>query len=185
LEHLCVVDLQEAHYDAVQQTVARIHEMVQIAPTFYSRAIEYELRVHLAFETQSLDVLAQFKVPSDALEPFRHAARSQLNVAAVELGDCVMRGSDAEVEAALAAINRLQPAFRGRCDQDFVTAVMTAALRRLGRHAEATHLLSDYLQNSRREPYYLLPSLVRLASEAGIKTNRFASQIAQTQLTFS
>jgi hypothetical protein len=121
-------------------------------------------------------------VPSDALEPFRRAARSHLNVAAVELGDCVMRGTDAEVERALVAIKRLQPAFRGRCDQDFVTSVMTTAFRRLGRHAEATHLLSDYLQNSRREPHYLLPSLVRLALEAGIKTNRFGPQIAQPHL---
>jgi DNA-binding SARP family transcriptional activator len=184
LEHLCVVDLQEADYDAVQHTISRVHEIADVAPTFYNRAIEYELRVHLAFETQSPDVLAQFKVPSDALDPFRHAARSRLNVAAIELGDSIIRGTDVEVGAALAIVKQLQPPFRGRCDQDFVTSVTTTAFRRLGMHAEATQLLGDYLQNSRREPDYLLPSLVRLASEAGIGINRFSYHVAPPQLTF-
>jgi hypothetical protein len=164
-EHLCLIDLQEGDYPAVEETLRRIQEVAVESPTFYARAVEFEMRQFLAFETQSLKPLENFVVPTSALDPFRHAARGRMKLAALQLADHLMRGSDSDVKKALGVLEELHLELRIRCDQDFVIAFMTSAYLRLGKRSRADRLLSDDLHGSRREPDFLMPSLVRLAEE--------------------
>jgi hypothetical protein len=170
LEHLCVIDLQEADYPAVTQTLLKVMKLGAESSSFYSRAVEYEIRVRLAFETGSELPLKGFRTPSDALAPFARASRARLNIAALELGDRLVRQSDSDLQTALRVVSELQPMLKNRCDQDFVIAVMATAMMRLDRRLEAAYHITDYLTCSRRERDYILPSLVRIVGELGVTT---------------
>jgi hypothetical protein len=163
LEHLCIIDLQEADYPSVERNLSRIHELGDQSPGFYAHAVEYEIRVRLSFETNTLNALSGFEVRRAAFAPFRRAPRTQLNIAALELGEHLLCGSGGTTEEFLSVVQRLYPPLKNRCDQDFVVAVIATALSGLDRGHEASSVLDDYLTRSRREDAYLLPSIVRLA----------------------
>jgi hypothetical protein len=177
LEHLSLIDLQDADYASVERVLAKVQELWAKTPTFYSQALEYQIRVRLAFETQSRFALEGYSVPYDALMPFRLFARGRLSIAALELGDQLVRGSNSEVQTFLKKVEDLKPALHVRCDQDFVHAVMGAALVRLGDRLKATRLISEYLVHARREPGNVLPSLARLAAELEIETGGFERKL--------
>ena len=168
LEHLCIMDLQEADYSSVERNLSRIQELGTESPEFYAHAVEYEIRVRLAFETGSLDPMNGFTVSRTTLAPFRRAPRARLNIAALELGEHLLRGSEDSIEESLTVVQQLQPPLRNRCDHDFVVAAVASAFSRLGRRVEASSVLDDYFINSRREEAFLLPSLVRVAGELSV-----------------
>ncbi len=168
LEHLCIMDLQESEYPSVERNLLRIRELGAEAPGFYAHAVEYEIRVRLAFETNSFIPLAGFDVLRAAFVPFMRAPRTRLNIAALELGEHLVRGGAAPIEPSLTVVQQLHPQLRNRCDQDFVVAVMARALSVLGRTAEALSEINDYFARSRREDAYLLPSLVGIAEELNV-----------------
>ena len=178
LEHLSLIDLQDGDYNSVERTLSRIQELWAKSPTFYSQALEYQIRVRLAFETQSRRPLDGYSVPFEALAPFRLFARGRLSIAALELGDKLLRGSLPDIQVFLANVEAIQPSLDSRCDQDFVIAVMGTALVMLGEPAKAATLLSDYLNRSRREPGKVLPSLARLAGELEIAADVLRLQSA-------
>jgi hypothetical protein len=162
------MDLHDGAFGAVETTISRIQELISIASNFYARAVEYELRVRLAFETSSTDPLKGFQAPQDALAPLRLTARGRLALAALELGDRLLRGSDVEVRNALASVNELRPALQNRCDQDFVYATVAAALVRMNAREEARNTVREYLTTSRRERGHVLRSLALIAGDLGV-----------------
>ena len=166
LEHKCLIDLQEADYAAVESILKALREISAQSLGFYPQAIEYEIRVRLAFETRSAKPLRDFEVPREALAPFRKAPRTRLNIAALELGEDLTLENPSTAES-LAVVRRLHHQFKGRCDQDFVMAAMATALSRFAQREEAATLLDEYFALYRREETYLLPSLVRIAHELG------------------
>jgi len=168
LEHLCIIDLQGADYSSVEQTLLKINELGAESRGFYAHAVEYEIRIRLAFETNSLLPIDGFDVPREVFVPFSRAPRTRLNVAALELGDRLLRGSEAEIEASLTVVQQLHSPLENRCDQDFAVSVLAHGLRRLGKNTEAASLLDHYLRHSRREEAHLLPSLVHAAGELGV-----------------
>ena len=117
-------------------------------------------------------------MPYDALTPFRRFARGRVSIAALELGDSLLRGSVSDVRTFLKNLEDLQPALHIRCDQDFVNAVMGTALVRLGEPLKASTLLTEYLVHARREQGNLLPSLARLAAELEIEAGVLQRQSA-------
>lgn len=165
LEHLFSIDLQEGDYIAAFGTLSRVHELGLESPGFYLSAIEYDVRVRLAFETDSRTPLEEFHAPPQALTPFSRAPRTHLHISALQLGDALLRGSDADVLRSLIVVERLHPALKNRCDQDFAQVVFAKALMRIGRRADAVIALEEYLGGARREFSFLLPSLAKLASE--------------------
>jgi DNA-binding SARP family transcriptional activator/tetratricopeptide (TPR) repeat protein len=168
LEHVSTMDLHDSNFGSVETTISRIQELSSVDSNFYVRAVEYELRVRLAFETRSAEPLSGFEVPQDALAPLRLTARGRLTLAALELGDRLLRGSDVEVRDSLLTVNELKPILQNRCDQDFVNAAVARALLRLNAGEEASRVLREYLTKHRREPGHVLPSLALLAHDLGV-----------------
>ena len=168
LEHLCLLDLQEGNYTAVEQSLGRIVEINDSHPTFYAHAVEYEIRVRLAFERRSVRYLERFQVRRRMLRPFSRASRARESIATLELAENLVLGSLASLEALLSVVVDHYSVLRNRCDQDFVLAVIVSALRQLGRHEEASATLHDYLTIHRRETEQLLPSLIQAANDLSI-----------------
>jgi len=168
LEHISIIDLQERDYEAVERSIARLCEISTAWPTFYAHAVEYEIRVRLAFETRSPKPLGGFEVKSGMLAPFSKAPRARLNVEALELGKLIVLNSTSSLETCITLVQELHSRLRNRCDQDFVVAALTSALTRIDRAREGAHIVRDYLVNHRRERAFLLPSLLRAASEVGV-----------------
>ena len=168
LEHLSIIDLQEQDYEAVERNLAKLCEVGTAWPTFYAHAVEYEIRVRLAFETRSPKPLGEFEVKSGMLTPFSKAPRARLNVEALELGKLVVLNTTSSLEKCITLVQELHSRLKNRCDQDFVVAALTSALSKTDRAREGARLLEDYLANHRRERAFLLPSLLRAASEVGV-----------------
>jgi hypothetical protein len=177
LEHLFSIDLQEGDYLAASGLLSRVHELGLESPGFYLSAIEYDVRVRLAFETDSRTPLEEFHAPPQALTPFSRAPRTHLHVSALQLGDALLRGPDADVRRSLSVVERLHPALKNRCDQDFVQVVLATGLTRIGRRADAVLALEEYLRGARREFSFLLPSLAKLASELGVPIPKRLSRV--------
>ena len=163
LEHSCINHLQQGDLVSAAGTLARIESVATDSSGFYPRAVQYELRVRLAFESSSLAPLAGFSVRRADLEPFSSAPRARLNVAALELGEECLRGAVSVESPLFREVQALHTALRNRCDQDFAAAVLAATLLKSGQWADAQSSLTTYLTQDRRETTGLLPSLSRLA----------------------
>jgi DNA-binding SARP family transcriptional activator len=168
LEQQALLDLEDGLHSQVQQRLDRVHEVRERSSWFYCQVVEFEIRVRLAFELQSLAPLADFQFDRTALAPFTRVPRSRLNVAALELAEALLVGDDAAISDRFARVEEQYPTFKNRCDQDFVVATAVTALRRMDRVAESRELIDDYFRNSRREQENVLPSLVRLAHKLEI-----------------
>lgn len=168
IEHVCLMDLQESKYSSAEKSICRMKDIGAEWPSFYAHAVEYELRVRFDFEHWSVNALDGFSVQESALAPLRRAPRTRLNITALELAHQLLLGSPESIEEKLCATQAQYTALRDRCDQDFVVAAMARALRELNRKVETAALIHEYLFSARREADFLLPSLVRLAAEAGV-----------------
>jgi hypothetical protein len=169
LECLSVVDLQDGAYPAVEKTINRLHEISVLESDFFTRGIEYETRVKYAFEIGSRVPLENFDVPADVIPVFHRSTRGRLTIAALHLAHSLLQDEESDVINALAVAVDLRNELQGRCDQDFLISVITKAHLRLGLRSEAKEVLTDYLNYQRREPDYLLPSLVAIARELEIE----------------
>ena len=87
---------------------------------------------------------------------------------ALELGKLIVLDTTSSLEKCITLVQELHSRLKNRCDQDFVVAVLTSALSKTDRAREGAHILEDYLVNHRRERAFLLPSLLRAASEVGV-----------------
>lgn len=166
LEHVCIIDLHEGDFDAVSSSLGKIRDVNSQTSGFYAVAVEYEIRVFLAFELGSVTPLDGFVPSRTAFDPLRKGTRSGLKIAALELGEDLVRGTP--FAESFESVDLLHRRFRSRCDQDFVVAVLVEALRRFGRRDEAASRLTDYLLHQRREMSSLLPSLIRQAGHMGV-----------------
>jgi hypothetical protein len=54
LEHLSILELQERNYSAVESCLSKLHSISTQSAGFYTKAVEYEIRVQLAFEINSV-----------------------------------------------------------------------------------------------------------------------------------
>jgi hypothetical protein len=167
LEHICIVDLQQADYGTVESNLQRIAAINDERSTFYAHAVEYEIRVRLAFETNSAAPLDGFVVQRRLLAPFARAPRTQINIAALELGEKLILGNT-QLRESVQLVQSLYKHLKNRCDQDFTVSVLASAMGSLGHESEASAAVRQYLEIERREQEYLLPSLSRLASRLGV-----------------
>jgi AAA ATPase-like protein len=172
LEHLCILGLQSADYASVERNLSKIREIGATSPTFYAHAIEYEIRVRLAFETRSSIPLHGFEPRRGTFTSFARVPRASLNIAALELGEALVLGSGESIEQPLETARELYLALRNRGDQDFVIAVIATALQTLGQPSEASALVEDYFNKHRREQSNLLPSLLRAARDLNVAVPR-------------
>jgi hypothetical protein len=169
IEHLCLLEIEDERYQCAHEYLGRLQSIGAERPGFYAHAVEYEIRVRLAFEQRSVQPLVGFNLQESALAPFKRAPRSRLLIAAAELGHRLLTVDYQAIAAKLRVVMEQYPTLKNRCNQDFVVASMALALRTLDQGSEAHVLVTDYLESQRRENDFLLPSLKRISSELNVK----------------
>jgi DNA-binding SARP family transcriptional activator len=168
IEDLGIIALSEAKYDDAQFWIGRATEMRQRGNDVFLAAVEYELRVLLAFERMDADYLPTFSLPVDVRDAFLRPVRSRQIQFALRAAQHIVAGEVSQLGSLLIELETLHQRMRRRGYQDFIVAVLTTGLSVLDRKDNARALLESYLRSDRRELVTRPPAITRIASQLNI-----------------
>jgi hypothetical protein len=151
VEELGLLALYSGEFDETLHWIAKAHSLeVQTADPL-CRAVEYELRVLLAFETNDDRFLPTFQLPEEVAAAFSRSKRGRQAVLSVETAHRLFQPRGTEFDSAVAELLDLHWALQARGYQDQAVQVLGAAIHSQGEQQRATQLVADYVNIARRE----------------------------------
>lgn len=170
IEELGLIALWSGQYDDALSWVAKVNAVQQQAPDAFSRAVEYELRVLLAFETEDASYLPSFEMPDDVKAAISRSTRGRQSVLALTLAHKALLSELQTADEVLRELTALHHAMKCRGYQDAIVASLAHSLFAIGRRGDGVDLLRDYVTVSRRELRPLPNRLRRLLEQESSKT---------------
>jgi hypothetical protein len=126
-------------------------------------AVEHELRIMLALDTQDEAYLPTFEFPHDVAEAFSRSSRGRQSLLACRiLRDAIARQRRVQ-ESDISELMALYDVMKNRSYQDVSVTALVAGLLDMAQANTAKHLLDEYLGRERRELHPPPRFLYRLA----------------------
>lgn len=177
---LCIEDLGalaqwQGNFDEALDWIDKAHLLHKQTEDSFCRAVDFELRVLLAFATNDRMHLPTFDMPSDISEALVRSRRGRQSVMALELIRKIL-SEDHAFDTELLQLQELHGAMKNRSYQDTIVAAIAAGLVANGSCSAATELLSEYFSASRRELRPVTSPLSRIAATLGL--GQMASSVA-------
>jgi hypothetical protein len=129
----------------------RIRSEESYADASFARAIEYELRMLVAFEAENSALMPGFQLSSEFTAALSMSKRGRLALLTLGVAEQVLRQDLPAVERSLQPLLALFLETKTRGNQDHAAAVIAEAMMSLGQRQQAASLMTDYMLNSRRE----------------------------------
>ena len=170
LEELGLLELRVGNFDNVPNWASRAHAITIATNETFGIAIEYELRMLLAFERNDCSMIPDFELPRDVSDAVSRSKRGRQTVLTLKLTNSLLRNQLADVKDDLEALQLLHSELKDRGYQDHVVAALGRAMLASGENARAAVLIADY-ELSRRElrdpPASLKTLIADCRSDAG------------------
>lgn len=167
LEDLGILAQWLGDFEEASEWIERVHLLHTDADDANCRAIEFELRVLLAFATNDPHHLPAFQMPDEVSTGLVRFRRGRQSVMALEVMRKVLSG-EPEFGTELTELLSLHDHMKHRSYQDTIVAAIGAGLIAQQRHECARDIVSEYLSCSRRELRIVTLPLTRVAATLGL-----------------
>jgi DNA-binding SARP family transcriptional activator len=151
IEELGSIALWRGNTSEVLNWAERIRSAQNYSDVILARAIEYELRMLVAFETENPALMPSFPLSQDFSAALSRSKRGKQTLLTLALAEHLLRRDLPAVERSLKPLLDLFVETKTRGNQDQAAAIITNAMISLGRSHEAALLMSDYMLSARRE----------------------------------
>lgn len=159
IEELGLLALRSGEFEETLHWIAKAQSLEAESGDRLCRAVEYELRVLLALETDDDRHLPTFQLPEEVAAAFSRSKRGRQAVLSVEIAHQLFQSKRPEFDLAVAQLLELHRALRNRGYQDQIVQVLAAAISSQGDAKMAAELVGDYVNHSRREIRPIPPRL--------------------------
>jgi hypothetical protein len=150
LEELGLLELRAGSFDLVAKWATRARAITDGTNESFGRAIEYELRMLLAFESDDSSMIPDFELPHDFSDAVSRSKRGRQTVLTLSLTNNLLRNRMDVVKKDLEALLLLHSELRNRGYQDQIVSALGTAMLALGDYSRAARLVTEY-ELSRRE----------------------------------
>jgi hypothetical protein len=126
IEELGLLAQWSGDVDEQIEWIAKANAVRQQTSDAFCLAVEYELRMLLAFETQDVSYLPTFDMPADVTTALSRSKRGRQSVLALEVLGHVLRGTHGTLDSALLQMKALHVRMKNRGYQDQIVAALVA-----------------------------------------------------------
>jgi hypothetical protein len=163
IEELGLLALWSGEYEEAAHWIDKAQEVQLAGGDSFCRAVEYELRVLLAFEAQNTVYLPTVEMPDEVTAALSRSKRGRQSVLTLSLAHRIVGSDGSDVESLVAQLLDLHLEMKSRGFQDQIVEVLVAAMTATGRSEAVNALLRDYVP-SRREIRTLPKTLQQLVN---------------------
>jgi hypothetical protein len=168
VEELGILALRSNRIDEAVRWIEKANALYNEWGQPFARAVEFELRLLRAYQTQDRSFLPDFPFPTEVGSALSQSRRGRMTVLAMWIIHAVMSHNVGQIHEQLQELGQLLAEMRGRPEQDVAVAALAHGLVETGDHASASRILKDYLGASRRGPSPIPCFLRRLQSSPGV-----------------
>lgn len=151
IEELGLIAQWNGRFEEASEWIERARTLHQRVGELFASAVEFELRVLLAFETQNPNALPASDMPSDVVVAFNRSKRGRQAMLSLELARRILTMQLDAADEFVTPLLELHNVLARRSCQDTRVAILVAGLQSLGQRDRAASILEYYLANERRE----------------------------------